>query len=77
MSPLPHIPRKEEGWQNLAKIIDAQNRVRHIGKELRYEFDAIAHEPLPKEFIELLNRLEQQSSDEAAAAPQPPNGSAK
>jgi hypothetical protein len=60
MGSLPNIPRQDKSWQSLAIIIDAQNRVRHIGKELRYEFDAIAHEPLPQEFIDLLDRLERQ-----------------
>ena len=59
MSTLPHIPRQEESWQDVAIIVDAQNRIRHIGKELRYEFDAIAHEPLPPEFIELLAKLDE------------------
>ena len=62
MSTSPHIKRQEERWHSVAVIIDAQNRVRHIGKELRYEYDAIAHEPLPKEFLELLDKLERQSS---------------
>ena len=61
MSTLPHIPRQEESWQDVAIIVDAQNRIRHIGKELRYEYDAIAHEPLPREFTDLLDKLERQA----------------
>jgi hypothetical protein len=62
MSTSPQIPRQNESWQTVAIIIDAQNRVRHIGKELRHEYDAIAHEPLPQEFIDLLDKLERQVS---------------
>ena len=63
MGSLPHIPRQGQSWESIAVIIDAQNRVRHIGKELRHEFDEIAHEPLPREFIELLDRLERRSKE--------------
>jgi hypothetical protein len=61
MSSLPHIPRQTECWQTVATIIDAQNRIRQIGKELRLEYDSVAHEPLPREFIDLLDRLDRQS----------------
>jgi hypothetical protein len=63
MSSPPQIARQGQSWESIAIIIDAQNRVRHIGKELRHEFDEIAHEPLPREFIDLLDRLGRQSKD--------------
>jgi hypothetical protein len=61
MSSLPNIPRQTECRQTVATIIDAQNRIRQIGKELRLEYDSVAHEPLPREFIDLLDRLDRQS----------------
>jgi len=61
MGSTPNITRRDESWQDVAIIVDAQNRIRHIGKELRYEFDSIAHEPLPREFIELLDKLERKA----------------
>jgi hypothetical protein len=66
MGSLPHIPRQDESWHNVSVIIDAQNRVRHIGQELRLEYDAIAHEPLPRELLELLDELERQEQDQKA-----------
>ena len=59
MSSTPNMARQNESWQTVSIIIDAQNRVRYLGQELRYEYDAIAREPLPREFIALLNRLDQ------------------
>lgn len=58
MSSLPYIPRQKECWQTVAIIVDAQNRIRQIGKELRLEYDTVAHEPLPREFIDLLDKLD-------------------
>jgi hypothetical protein len=62
MNSPPHIPRQNESWHDVTIIVDAQNRIRHIGKELRYEYDAIAREPLPQEFIDLLEKLERRTS---------------
>jgi len=61
MGSLPNVPRQDQSWQSISTIIDAQSRVRHLGQELRHEYDAIAHEPLPREFLDLLDKLERQS----------------
>ena len=58
MSSTPNISRQDESWQTVAVIVDVQNRVRHLGQELRHEFDAVAREPLPREFILLLSQLD-------------------
>jgi hypothetical protein len=61
METLPTVPRQDQSWQSISTIIDAQSRVRHLGQELRHEFDAIAHEPLPREFLDLLDKLDRKS----------------
>ncbi|HEY0104802.1 MAG TPA: NepR family anti-sigma factor [Rhizomicrobium sp.] len=41
-----------------ARAIRARQRV--IGRELRRIYDAVAHEPIPDEFMDLLQKLDAQ-----------------
>jgi hypothetical protein len=41
-------------------VVDARNRSRQIGKALHIVFDAVTREPVPSEFLDLLERLDQQ-----------------
>jgi hypothetical protein len=42
-----------------------QNAQAHIGKQLRTYYDAVASEPVPDKFLELLNQLDKENSSEA------------
>jgi hypothetical protein len=63
MKTLPRIPLREETWQHVTIILDAQTRLKHLGRELRLEYDRVTHERLPRDMARLLMDLERREPD--------------
>lgn len=61
MTPDPDNAHVEQSPEAVAAFIEARARLKQIGKVLISRFDAVAAEPVPPEFLALLDRIDRRA----------------